>query len=64
MKETIPQMRARHRHEIEEAIINQAVKGRTQTEAARILGMTTTGLNNIVRRQGIYWPVIRQGRRK
>jgi len=33
----------------------------TQTEAARHLGVTLTALNNIIRREGIYWPVIRRG---
>ena len=33
----------------------------TQTRAAKELGVTLTCLNNIIRRENIYWPVIRQG---
>ena len=62
--ETIPQMRTRHAREIREAIEALAARRITQTEAARIAGMNLSGLNNIIQRNAIFWPVIRQGRSK
>ena len=64
MTETIPQMRARHRREIAAAISDQAALRITQTVAAKHLGMSLNGLNNIIVRNGLFWPVKRQGRSK
>jgi len=64
MTETIPQMRARHRREIATAISDQAAMRITQTVAAKHLGMSLNGLNNIIVRNGLFWPVKRQGRSK
>lgn len=64
MTETIPQMRARHRREIEAAVLEQAARRITQTQAARRLGMSLTGLNNLIHRVGIFWPVKQQGRKQ
>lgn len=59
--ETIPAMRARHRREIEAAIRAHAARRITQTEAARELGLSLTGLNNLIKRMGIAWPVKYKG---
>ena len=64
MTETIPAMRARHRREIATAISDQAALRITQTVAAKHLGMSLNGLNNIIVRNGLFWPVKRQGRSK
>ena len=62
MTETIPQMRARHRREIADAVAKQAELRITQTKAAKQLGLSLQGLNNIIMRNGLPWPVKRQGR--
>lgn len=36
-------------------------QGLTQTEAAKVLGMPLTALNNFVNRNGLHWRVVRQG---
>ena len=64
MTETIPQMRARHRREIATAISDQAALRITQTAAAKHLGVSMNTLNNIIVRNGLFWPVKRQGRSK
>lgn len=61
--ETIPEMRARHRRELEALIETMAARRITQTEAAKILGVSLTCLNNIICRNDIFWPVIRHGRK-
>ena len=61
MTETIPQMRRRHRDEIRAAIEAQGALRITQAQAARNLNMSVQGLNNIIQRNGIDWPVKRQG---
>ena len=40
-----------------------AKTGATQTAAAERLGVTRYALRNIIRREGIFWPVKRQGRK-
>jgi transcriptional regulator with GAF, ATPase, and Fis domain len=62
--ETIPQMRARHRREIEQAVKDMAARRITQAEAAKMLGMTRSGINAIIQRKGIFWPVKQQGRKQ
>ena len=64
MTETIPAMRRRHAAEYRAAIQAQADAHITQTEAAKILDWPLTSLNNFIRRKGIYWPVIDQGRKR
>ena len=61
MTETIPQMRKRHAKELHAVLTAQADRGATQSEAAKVLGLSRSGLHNIVRRNGINWPVIRRG---
>jgi len=36
----------------------------TQTQAACRLDVSLTALNNFIRRRGIFWPVIQQGKRQ
>lgn len=62
MTETIPQIRARCRADIKAAVIAQRDKGITQTEAGRNLGLSTQGINNLIHRLDIKWPLKRQGR--
>jgi len=61
--ETIPEMRARHKREAIDQIETMAARRITQTEAAKILDVSLTCLNNIIQRNRIFWPVIRQGRK-
>lgn len=60
--ETWDEMRARHMRERVELVASLAQSRYTQTEASKILGVKLTALNNFVRRNEIYWPVIQQGR--
>jgi hypothetical protein len=60
--ETIPEMRARHKAEVKAALVEQAEMRISQTEAARNLDMKLTGLNNLVIKLDIYWPVKMQGK--
>jgi transcriptional regulator with GAF, ATPase, and Fis domain len=60
--ETWDEMRARHMRERVELVTSLAQSRYTQTEASKILGVKLTALNNFVRRNEIYWPVIQQGR--
>ena len=36
----------------------------TQTEAARLMGMSVQNLNRLIKANGIFWPVKAQGRRQ
>lgn len=63
-RETWDQITRRHKREkiaIVQALADERI---TQTEAADRLNMTLTGLNNFIHREGIFWPVIKQGQRK
>ena len=56
-------MTMRHHRERVELVQSLAQSRYTQAEAAKILDISRTNLNNFIQRNGIYWPVIRQGRR-
>jgi len=57
-------LRKRHREERLALVQHMAQRERlTQTQAARRLGVSLTCLNNIVCREGVFWPVKAQGRR-
>ena len=62
--ETWKQMEARHRREKLELVKALAQSRCTQTQAAKILDVKLSGLNNFIHRNNIYWPVIEQGRRQ
>lgn len=64
MIETIPAMRRRHKEELRNLVEGEAERRITQTQAARNLGTTLQNLNNIIQREGIYWPVKAQGKRQ
>ena len=64
MIETMTELKLRHRAEVKLLLLSQANQMITQTEAARNLGMTLSGLNNLVCRFNIHWPVKMQGRHK
>jgi transcriptional regulator with GAF, ATPase, and Fis domain len=59
--ETWDQMTARHERERRDMVERLAAERITQTQAARRLGISLSGLNNFIQRNGIFWPVIRQG---
>ena len=63
MLETWHQMTVRHQRERRELVEGLAARRITQSEAARNLGTSLGCLNNFIRRNGISWPVKRQGRR-
>jgi DNA invertase Pin-like site-specific DNA recombinase len=63
MTETLPQMAERHKQEKRQAVEAMNAACMTQTEAAKALGVSLTCLNNFVRRSGIVWRVIQQGKR-
>ena len=63
-RETWDQITRRHKFEKIAIVEALAAERITQTEAAKRLGMTLTGLNNFIHREGILWPVIKQGQRK
>ena len=50
-----------HRQEIDDLLLGMGQQ-MTQADAAAILKTSRTGLNNIVRRRGIFWQVKQQGR--
>ncbi len=56
-------MTMRHHRERVELVQSLAQSRYTQSEAAKILDISRTNLNNFIQRNGIYWPVIRQGRK-
>lgn len=62
--ETWDQITRRHKREKIAIVQGLADERITQTEAAARLNMTLTGLNNFIHREGIFWPVIKQGQRK
>jgi hypothetical protein len=64
MIETMLELKLRHRAEVKLLLLSQANQMITQTEAARNLGMTLSGLNNLVCRLNIHWPVKMPGRHK
>ena len=61
--ETWDEMRARHMRERVELVQSLAQSRYTQTEASKILNVKLSALNNFVRRNEIYWPVIQQGKK-
>jgi hypothetical protein len=63
MIETYREMRKRHRAERLAAVKALADMRITQSQAAKLWGLSLTGLNNIIQREGIFWPVKAQGRR-
>ncbi len=60
--ETWDEMTSRHRRERREMVQKLADARLTQTEAAKVLKIKLTRLNNYIHRSGIFWPVVRQGR--
>ena len=62
--ETWHQMLRRHQREKIEALESLNQSGYTQSEAAKIMGMGLSALNNQVIRSGIRWKVKRQGQKK
>lgn len=61
--ETWYEMKNRHHKERMNQVKYLAVMGYTQTQAAKILDVKLTMLNNFVKRNNIYWPVIEQGKK-
>ena len=61
---TIPELKAQFYAKRRAMIQIKAAEGKTQTEAARELGVSLQFLNKIVHSEGIHWPVIRQGPRR
>jgi transcriptional regulator with GAF, ATPase, and Fis domain len=62
--ETWLQMTKRHKAERDALVMSLASDRITQTQAARMLGISLTGLNNYIHRRGIFWPVVQQGKRQ
>jgi len=62
--ETWKQIETRHRREKIELVKVLAKSRCTQTQAAKILDVKLTGLNNFIHRNNIFWPVIEQGRKQ
>ena len=60
--ETWGEMSMRHERERYEQV-KMLAEDYTQTEAAKILETTLQGLNNYIRRNGIEWKKIQQGRK-
>ncbi len=54
-------MSMRHHRERIELVQSLAQSRYTQAEAAKILDISRTNLNNFIQRNNIYWPVIKQG---
>jgi transcriptional regulator with GAF, ATPase, and Fis domain len=61
--ETWDEMKARHKRERIELVETLAQSRLTQTQAAKMLKVELTALNNFIRRNRIFWPVIEQGKR-
>lgn len=59
--ETWDQMTRRHKRERREMVEAFAAQRVTQTVAAKHMNTTLTCLNNYIRRNGIFWPVMSQG---
>ena len=64
MIETWDQMTRRHKEERRKLVEGLANDRLTQTQAAKLLKTTPTCLNNYIRRNSIFWPVIARGVRK
>ena len=62
--ETWEEMTARHKRERLELVKALAKSRCTQTQAAKILDVKLTGLNNFIHRNDIFWPVVEQGKRQ
>ena len=60
--ETWGEMTARHKRERLEMVQSLAQSSYTQTQAAKILDVKLTCLNNYVQRNRVFWPVIQQGK--
>lgn len=58
---TLPELKKSYYETRRKMIVRCAKKRMTQAEAALALGVTRTCLNNIIKREKIAWPVIRQG---
>ena len=61
---TLPKLRETYFAARRALVERKAAERITQTRAARELGVNLTCLNNIIRREGIHWPVIRQGKKE
>jgi len=61
--ETWIEMTKRHKQERIDLVKSLAQSRYSQTEAAELLDTTLTNLNNFIKRNGIYWITIKQGRR-
>lgn len=61
--ETLPQLEATFKNAQRAMIERCNEQGLTQSQAARKLGVTRTGLHTMITRHGIIWRVIRQGTR-
>lgn len=64
MSETWDQITRRHKAEKRAIVQAMSDERITQTVAARRLGMTLTGLNNFIHREGIMWRVVEQGKKQ
>ena len=58
---TLPELKAHYQAERRAMIERKAKQGKTQTAAARELGVTLQALNNEIMRNNIAWIVTRQG---
>lgn len=63
MPETWYEMKARHHRERIAAVERLRDQRLCQSQAARILEMERTTLNNFIKRNGIHWHVKRQGQK-
>lgn len=61
MSETWQEMTDRHALEKAEAVMALSEQGLTQTEAAKVLGMSLSQLSNYLNRNDLTWRVVRQG---
>jgi len=59
--QTLPELEQVYRSARRKMVERKAKEGKTQTQAAHELGVKLTCLNNLIRREGIDWPVKRQG---
>ena len=64
MIETWAEMTCRHKRERRQLVENLASERMTQTQACRVLKTNLSCLNNFIKRNGIFWPVIRQGKKQ
>ncbi len=62
--ETWEEMTQRHKREKLQLVKAVAQSRCTQTQAAKILDVKLSGLNNFIHRNNIYWPVVEQGRKQ